>query len=229
MINFKLRNPIAAFSSALAVFGAATVVSTAAPARAFAPVTIGFECVTASAFCDAGENQFRAQVEEVAGNPEQVLFRFMNTIRSNGSSVVSSISRVFFEDTGLQSLGNLAELNSGNVGTVNFGGSGPVFVANSQPNSGIELGEELGILMNIRGGFATPIDAVITDLQQGGLKLGLNASGSGGQTARYEVAFVNSAVPEPITMLGTGAAIGMGALMKRRQAAQQKKAKVQVS
>jgi hypothetical protein len=68
--------------------------------------------------------------------------------------------------------------------------------------------------------------AILADLKSGSLQVGIHAKGfSDGGSA----SFVNTAVPEPMTMLGTGAAIGMGALMKRRQAAQQKKAKAEVS
>jgi hypothetical protein len=242
IIRFGLPNPIAAFTAAVTVLGATTI--SAIPAQAFAPVTIGFNCVTsgssaiATQACDAGENQFKARIEEVAGNPGQVLFRFMNTIRSNGSSIAASIIGVFFEDTGVQSLGSIAQLNVGNQGIVDFrqsssnlpGAPGFTtdFAARSDPNApgltvnGINLGEELGIIMNINSGFTDPINAVITDLQLGGLRLGLRATGFGGANLEYSASFVNSAVPEPMTMLGTGAAIGLGAFMKRRQALKKK-------
>jgi hypothetical protein len=234
MINFKLRNPIAACSSVLAVFGAATVVSTAAPARAFFvpnSVTMNYGCISnpvTTPNCQTGQNQFKTQVSMSGQN--QLLFQFFNI-----GAIASSITDVYFQDTAPKSLLSVASIF--NSPGVNFsagsqsaagGKKTSFFSATSSSNGlGINPGETLGILFNLQPGFSNPMfTAILADLKSGSLQVGIHAKGfSDGGSA----SFVNTAVPEPMTMLGTGAAIGMGALMKRRQAAQQKKAKAEVS
>lgn len=249
VMNFTtLRS--AALSATVAVLGVTSVISAAAPAKAFAPVTIGFQCVPNSATggnaCDVGVSQFRAKVSPVVGNSNQVLFTFFNKLLPTGTgSVASSITGVYFDDTPLFSLSSIAAINVNNVGTVNFRNNAnptnlinaPVgfeadFSAGARPGTpgsvvnGINPGESLGILLNVLPGFANPFDAVITDLQNNSLTLGLRGTAFAGNT-EYKASFVNEAVPEPVTMLGSGAAIGMGTLLKRR-AAKLKKAKAQV-
>lgn len=95
--------------------------------------------------------------------------------------------------------------------------------------NGVNPGESLGILFNLQPGFSNPMfTAILADLKSRSLQVGIHAQGFSGGGSESE-SFVNEAVPEPLTMLGAGAAIGMGALMKRRQAGQQKKAKAEVS
>jgi hypothetical protein len=239
MINFKLRNPIAACSSVLAVFGAATVVSTAAPARAFFvpnSVTMNYGCISnhvTTTNCQTGQNQFKTRVSMSGQN--QLLFQFFNI-----GAIASSITDVYFQDTAPKSLLSVADISSSQG--VKFsegakpanlpGGNNVGFFADFSADSnsivkGIDPGETLSILFNLQPGFSNPMfTAILADLKSGSLQVGIRAKGfsDGGKES-----FVNAAVPEPMTMLGTGAAIGIGALMKRRQAAQQKKAKAEVS
>jgi hypothetical protein len=247
---FGLRNPIAACSSALALFGVATVVSTAAPARAFFvpnAVTMDYGCITntSATNCQTGQNQFKTRVSmynpSQGSNPNQVLFEFFNL-----GNLASSITDVYFQDTAPKSLAGIARIfNSSGTSfsegatPPNLPGGNPVgFVANFSADSnsrrpgvkanGVDnVGESLGVLFNLKPGFSNPMfTAILADLKSGSLRVGIHAQGfsDGGSES-----FVNKAVPEPLTILGTGAAIGMGALMKRRQTAQQKKAKAEVS
>lgn len=82
-----------------------------------------------------------------------------------------------------------------------------------QPN-GVNPGESLSILFNTEPGFKEPFNAVITDLQKRSLRVGIHGQGftNGGSES-----FVNEAVPEPMTMLGSGIALGFGALLKEEQ------------
>jgi hypothetical protein len=231
-MNRKILHPAVALSSTVAALGAALVAAT--PASASAPISFGYGCITSNnaTNCGIGQNQFRTQVSQVGSS--QILFQFLNV-----GSAASSITDIYFQDTAPKSLLSIANIiNSTGVSFSQGatppnlpGGQNVGFNANFSADSnspvsqnGINPGEVLGILFNIRPGFANPFDAVITDLQQGSLRLGLHAQAfSSGASA----SFVNEAVPEPMTMLGTGAALGMGALLKRKSAKlKQKKAQV---
>jgi hypothetical protein len=237
-MNLKTFSP-ASFMSALAVLSATAVVSTAAPAKAFAPVTFGYECAmntptnTPISPCTVGQNQFRTTVSQ-GSQADQVLFTFMNHLLPGGSQP-SSITGISFIDTPLLSLKKILQVNntSGvqfNNGTSTSSGGGNSFAFSNKGgiSNGINQGESLSILFQIRSGFASPIDAVIADLQNNGLSVSLTAGGFSGQPAKYRANFNNTAVPEPLTMLGSGAAIGIGALLKKK-GSKSKKQKAQAS
>lgn len=191
----------------------------------------GYECLSGSNInCQTGENQFYTKLTEYS--PTQVLFSFFNK-----GSQPSSIARIYFDDTGpFFSLGKVINVfsSSGVNFSTNYpgpnnlpGGRSVQFTADFsagatapvQPN-GINPGEVVSILFDVTPGFNDPFNAVVTDLRRGGLRVGLHAIGfeDGGSES-----FVNGAVPEPMTMVGTGVAIGAGMLLKRRKAALQKR------
>jgi hypothetical protein len=233
-MNLKTFSP-ASFASALAVLSATAVVSTAAPAKAFAPVTFGYDCAvgTPSSPCTIGQNQFRTTVSQ-GSQADQVLFTFVNHLLPGGSQP-SSITGISFIDTPLFSLqrilgvtnisgtqfNNGTATNSGGINSFTFSNKGAI-------SNGINPGDSLSVLFKIRSGFASPIDAVITDLQNNGLGVSLTAAGFSGQPVKFRANFNNAAVPEPLTMLGSGAAIGVGALLKKK-GSKSKKQKAQVS
>jgi hypothetical protein len=240
-MNLKTFSPVG-FASALAVLSATAVVSTAAPAKAFAPVTFGYDCNagTTGAPCTVGQNQFRTTVSQ-GPQANQVLFTFINKLLPGGSQA-SSITGISFIDTPLRSLGKilavnntqgLVKFNNGSSSNLTGGGRSFSFNSTGQNNSaqianGVNQGETLSILFQIQNGFTSPIDAVITDLQNKGLGISLTAGGFSGQPVKFRSSFHNSAVPEPLTMLGSGAALGVGALLKKK-GSQSKKQKAQVS
>jgi hypothetical protein len=248
-MNLKTFSP-ASFASALAVFSATAVVSTAKPADAFfvpSSVTMSYGCVTSGPkdpdpSCQGvnrqtGQNQFKTQVS--MNNQNQVLFQFFNI-----GTVASSITDIYFQDTAPKSLLSIAGIfnsagvafskgaNPANLPGGQNVGFNATFSADSNSGkpgvmaNGINPGETLGILFNLQPGFSNPMfTAILADLKSGSLRVGLHAQGfsNGGSES-----FVNQAVPEPLTMLGSGAAIGVGALLKKK-GSQSKKQKTQVS
>ena len=237
-MNLKTFSP-AGFASALAVFSATAVVSATAPAHAFAPVTFGYDCAASSA-CTTGQNQFKTTVSQQGLPANQVLFTFINHLLPGGSQA-SSITGISFIDTPMLSLKKILGVTntSGvlfNSGTATSSKGTNTFTFSNQGgvSNGINPGEKLSILFQIRDGFSSPIDAVIADLQKdkngGASSLGilLTARGFSGQQTSFKADFHNSAVPEPLTMLGSGAALGVGALLKKK-GSKSKKQKAQVS
>lgn len=252
MLNLKVLRPYAILSSIVATIGIATIVSTSAPASAVSlssppPVWFGYRCISNNntSNCQTGQNQFRTKVSQVVStnNTVKVLFEFFNRPRTGTTARASSITGVYFDDPSPFSLDFSAPKNapiitsSSGVSfsrqlsrrgvaqnlpggtTISFdsdytvGANAPV-----QPN-GVNLGESLSILFNTEPRFKDPFNAVITDLQKGSLRVGIHGQGfaNGGSES-----FVNEAVPEPMTMLGSGIALGFGGLLKRRAAKNQK-------
>jgi hypothetical protein len=227
-----------AFLTVAASVGVATVVSGAAPASALSnPITLNFVCASSNTAppagaCDTGANQFSAVVSPIVTNPNQVKFSFAN-VGPNTSSII----KLDLSDTAQYSIGSRSSVTgvpssvSGSV--VNFGtGTTTLGTINHftytatgntnsiQRNRGINSGESLDIILNIaNAGFSKPFNAVGTDLFKKGLSVQLTASGFGSGGERNTQVVFNSkvkAVPEPITLLGSAAALGFGALMKRR-------------
>jgi hypothetical protein len=231
-----LSSPIA-FLTVAASVGVATVVSSAAPASALSnPITLNFVCASSNTApagaCDTSANQFSALVSPVVTNPNQVKFSFAN-VGSNPSSII----KLDIFDKAQYSLGSRSSVtgipSSASGSIVNFGtGTTTLGTINRftytatgntnsiQRNRGINSGESLDIILNIAdAGFGKPFNAVVTDLFKKGLSVELRASGFGAGDERNTQVVFNSkvkAVPEPITLLGSGAALGFGALMKRR-------------
>lgn len=228
--------------SIVITFGLSAVVSTAMPAGAasisFSPsVWFGYKCISnnSAANCNTGVTQFRTKVSQVSST--QVLFEFFNRASQGGTALASSITEVFFDDTKPYSLDFSAPTNAPIITSstgVSFsrelnargkapnlpGGSSVSFSSNYTAGSnapvqrnGVNPGESLSILFNVRPGFIDPFNAVITDLQRGSLRVGIH--GQGFQNGGSE-SYVNEAVPEPLTMLGSGLALGLGALLQRK-------------
>jgi hypothetical protein len=232
----QLSSPTAFLTVAVSI-GVATVVSSAAPASAISnPITLNFVCASSttatSGFCATGASQFSAVVSPIATNPNQVKFSFANV-----GSAPSSITNLAIFDKAQYSLGNRVSVTgipssaSGSVvtfgpgtttlGTINSYTYAATGTGATQRNRGINSGESLDIILDIANApFRKPFNAVVTDLFKKGLSVQLTASGFGAvENQRNTQVIFNSkvkAVPEPLTLLGSGAALGFGALMKRR-------------
>jgi hypothetical protein len=230
----RLSSPTAFLAVATSI-GIATVVSSAAPASAIAgPVTLNFVCASVTpinaALCPIGQSQFKAVVSAVGTN--QAKFSFTNV----GPVLTSSIIKVDIFDKPQNSLGNRFSV-TGAGSSVLFGSNSSLGVAGHfistatganavQRGRGINPGESLDIVFNIAtAGFNKPFNAVVTDLFHKGLTVQLTGAGfvppvrvGSNETQGIPVVFNSKvqAVPEPLTMLGSGAALGFGALMKRR-------------
>jgi hypothetical protein len=239
----RLSSPTAILTIAASI-GVVTVATNTAPALAISnPVTLNFVCASttlpSSKYCPIGAQQFSAVVSPVGTN--QALFSFQNNVVNPPVSggATSSIIKIGISDKSQYSLGNRVSLTgypTGSGGAVKFnstpaspvgtihnftstaGGSG---ATSAQRANGINQGESLDILFNIaNAGFRKPFNAVVADLFRSGLSIQVTAAGFGGSEGQRKTQVIyNSkanAVPEPITLLGSGAALGFGALMKRR-------------
>jgi hypothetical protein len=227
----KPFSPSIALFSVAASLGVATVISSAAPASAMSgPVTLNFGCGTpqqSAAACNIGASQFSAVVSPVGTN--QALFTFTNTGLINNSSItdISIFVKPQF------SLASVASTNNGmGVNFVPTVSTGSQFFTlssgglNNSPivaiNNGINPGQSLGVLFNIAPGFNKPFNAVATSLLKGRITVQYQAAGFNFQqtglqyTTKTPFFSKVKAVPEPFTMLGSAAALGFGALMKRR-------------
>jgi hypothetical protein len=228
-----------AFLAVAAFLGVATVVSTAGTASALSgPITLDFVCATVTpaptaSACPSLAHQFKAVVSPFVSSPGKVQARFTFT---NVGPINSSITKINFADKTQYSLERKASTSSSG-GTVRFTDStSPVatvhnFLSTSmgtttaqKNNNGINPAETYSIFFDIKTGFHKPFNAVVTDLFKRGLSIQLTSTFSGvrSQTSREPLsgtATFNSktrAVPEPFTILGSGAALGFGTLMKRR-------------
>jgi hypothetical protein len=220
-----LSSPKTIFTVAASI-GVATVVTSAAPASAISgPVSLSFVCSSASQGalgCPTGESQFSAVVSPVGKT--QALFSFFNI-----GPKASSITKIDILDKVQFSLGNLVSLTGAPTQGVKFNPTtstlaGHLYTATSrgtnagiQRTNGINSAESLNILFNIApAGFNKPFNAVVTDLYKKGLSVQLTSSGFSPNSGTVVFNSKVNAVPEPLTMLGSGAALGFGALMKRR-------------
>jgi hypothetical protein len=226
MKSTRLLSSPTAFITVAASLGIATIISNAAPASAISgPTTLNFVCksgATPASACPTGNSQFSAVVSSVGTN--QAKFSFFNI-----GSVASSITKVDIFDKAQFSLGNLVSVTGLPASGVRFSASttpGNHYIFSSRGSNpalrrtnGINPGESLAILFDIApAGFNKPFNAVVTDLFKKGLSVELTASGFPGGNNSSTAVFQSKvkAVPEPLTLLGSGAALGFGALMKRR-------------
>jgi hypothetical protein len=224
-----------AFLAVAATLGVATVISTAGNASAMSgPITLDFVCSTvtpapSAPVCPSLASQFTAVVSPVGTS--QARFTF-----SNVGAIKSSITKIDFADKTQYSLQNLASTSS-TGGTVAFNNSTSTvatvhnFLSASKGqstaqknNNGINPAETYSIVFDILPGFRKPFNAVVTDVFKRGLSIQLTSTFSGvratknGEPISETATFTSKAraVPEPFTILGSGAALGFGALMKRR-------------
>jgi hypothetical protein len=232
----KPFSPSIALFSVAASLGVATVISSAAPASAISgPVGLGFVCTSTSNAapfgCPVGTAQFSAVVSPVGTN--QALFSFTNL-----GPLASSITNIDIFDT-FPVLGGLANPQPSNTGVNFFTGNAGVdpltgatqFFSFSLGNAsqavsnGINPLDNFSVLFDINTapGFSKPFNAVSTSLFKKGVTVqlkaaGFNYPGAAGVDPATLLTFNSKvkAVPEPFTMLGSAAALGFGALMKRK-------------
>ncbi len=221
-------NPLQTLAAAIA---STAVVSVIEPAHAFvppAPVTYGYSCASNNKVtdCNIAESQFKTTVSQVAA--DEVMFTFKNI-----GEKAAILTNIYFEDLMPKTLATFVKFDySGltNSQQVKYStGANPAsppsingfqvtFSASPDapraPN-GIGLGESLGIIFKIQSGFNNPFNAVITDLQNGSLRTAVRAQGFVGNGSET---LVNEEVPEPLTLLGSAAAIAGGVALKRRSA-----------
>jgi hypothetical protein len=232
----RLLSSPTAFLTVAASIGVATVVSSAAPASAISnPITLNFVCASANAtFCPIGASQFSAVVSPTVSPTglKQVKFSFANI-----GTLASSITKIDIFDKIQHSLGSRVSVTgipssvsnsvlgfnstATSTSTINSFTSTARGANAVQRNNGINQGERLDIVFDFaQAPFRKPFNAVVADLFNKGLSVQLTSSGFGTvENLRNTQIIYNSkvkAVPEPLTLLGSGAALGFGALMKRR-------------
>ncbi|HBE19465.1 MAG TPA: hypothetical protein DDW51_18130, partial [Cyanobacteria bacterium UBA11367] len=162
---------------------------------------------------------FKVDVSEVLGG--KVRFNFKNTT----TTASHFIGGAYFDDKNSLLSGIL--YNIGNAGTVDFGagngtfaqgnkiGFNPTFLAtkNGAASNGVNGGESVGF--EFTGNYAN----VIAALGTGNLNLGIHVqglpNGNSDSFATYTGASQN--VPEPLTILGSGMALGFGALFQKKR------------
>lgn len=218
-------------SSVLAV--GATLATTATPAHA---LIYGFSNITNNNPSNVNvANQLFVDVTDAGSN--KVNFKFTNV-----GSIASSITDIYFDDGELLSIASITDSGSGvafsqgaspgnlpSGNNVNFNTTAG-FSADSdspvQPN-GVNPGEFVNVLFNLQSGktYSNVIAALNTSLASpgvdvnGGLRIGLHVQGIG--SASKSDSFVNGGsqgqpVPEPLTLLGSGVALGYGTFLKRK-------------
>lgn len=221
-------HPLTALSAAIA---SAAVVSIIEPTYAFvapAPVTYGYSCASNNSVtdCNIAESQFSTTVSQVAA--DEVMFTFKNI--GNQAAILTNI---YFEDLLPKTLATFVKfdysgLTSGQQVKYSPGANpdsppsinGFEVTFSASPDAprapnGIGLGESLGIIFKIQEGFTNPFNAIITDLQNGSLRTAVRAQGFEGGGSET---LVNQEVPEPLTLLGSMAAIAGGVALKHRSA-----------
>jgi hypothetical protein len=208
---------VAFLSSLLAATGL-ILTTTVKPAAA---ITFGFNNIfpTNSGSELSGDpfiNDFQLDVTESSGN---IVFKFLNKT-TTASHFIGGVS--FSDQAGLLSS---MSLNTGNVGTVTFGQSSGSFPQGNKvdgfvntfsaaksgaASNGVNGGETLGV------SFAGNYNQVISALNAGSLKVGIHVQGlPQGQSDSFVTESQN--VPEPLTLLGSGVALGFGALFQKER------------
>jgi hypothetical protein len=160
-------------------------------------------------------NDFSFDVTDAGSG--KILFQINNT-GNNGA-----IGQVFFENTG-NLLSNFS-LNVNNAGTVNFKNISP---GNLSQGNKISFEEAFGGQFQkgganrINGGeilgitFDGNFNSVISALQSESLRVGIHVQElPQGQSDSF-VSDGGTPVPEPLSILGTGAALGLGVLFKKK-------------
>jgi hypothetical protein len=245
-LDMKLRSifsPSIALLSVAASVGVATVFTNAAPASALAgPVTLGFVCDTTGfgagsppqippsvgTACLTGANQFSAVVSPLGTNQARFTFSNFSSLGNIASSITNidilDLYPVFSGFSAVQPSNPSVSFGNGTFG----GGSFFSIATNTTPTPGQPLGNQIVNGINpldtfivdfdIVPGFGKPFNAVATQLLRKGITVQLQAAGFDPVTPSSKILFNSQVkpVPEPITMLGSAAALGFGALMKRR-------------
>ena len=219
-----MKSPLTLVKSLLAVAGVAALSAvSAAPAWAFSFGNIAGGDTPG----DAYQNSFTF---DVVDQGLSVLFKITNS--GNAAAPDMFISKVFFDDNGYLSA---PSVNIGNVGLVDFSGGASNdqlpqggnnfttdYAFSRNPGAGnangIQAPETLGLSFN---GNYTNVLAALTD---GTLKIGLHVQAlQNGQSDSYiSTSSSSQDVPEPLTMLAAGAAVGFGTMFKKQRAQAQK-------
>jgi hypothetical protein len=207
----------------------------AMPAQA---VQFGFDNITNNNSNDAAIGERQLSMDVTDAGTGQASFRFTNV-----GSARSSITDIYFDDAAnprlLSSISSIFNSSTGSGSQVSFsegaappnlpGGNDPRFSFSAdfsadsdapvQPN-GVNPGEALTILFNLTQG--TSFNSLIAGLNSGSVRVGLHVQGyqSGGSESFINLSNTPTTepVPEPMTMLGSGLAIGFGALFQRQRA-----------
>lgn len=187
------------------VISACTVASASA-----ATTSYSFNCITNTnaANCGIGHAQFFLDISDTA-NASQVLFEFRNV-----GAALSSITDVYFDDGTLLGIaqvfngagvsftppatpGNLPGANNINPAFQTTAG----FSADSDspvPKNGVNPGEKLGILFNLKSGqsFSDVLNAMIIAGGTNGLRVGVHAQSLGSNGGSESFVNTVSMVPE---------------------------------
>ena len=224
-----MKSPLNLVKSLLAVAGVAAVSAvSAAPASA---ITFSFGNIAGGVTPgDAYANNFGFTVENQGGLAVFNIFNFGNPGASD-----MFIAGVFFDDNGTLSSSSLPWTNVNNIGQVGFSGG----ASNDQlPQGGNGFTTDYAFSRNPGGGNAGGIQGaesfpvsfrgnynnIIAALNSGDLRVGLHVQGlPNGQSDSFISSSDSSQdVPEPLTMLAAGAAVGFGTMFKKQRAQAQK-------
>ena len=195
-------------------------------------VSFGFDNIDSNnQYGDAFVNDFGFDV--VDGGNGTVIFNFTNADNDNNGHAIGDL----YWDDSTDLLSNM-NLNVGNVGIVSFS---DVRNPNLAQGNNISFDSDFGIKFNGRGGginngvqgnevlgvaFNGNFDSVVAALNNGDLRVGIHVQSI---SKEYSDSFVSklptvanipsgntAGTPEPLTILGSVAALGFGALFKKK-------------
>ncbi|MBN8559296.1 MAG: PEP-CTERM sorting domain-containing protein [Leptolyngbya sp. UWPOB_LEPTO1] len=220
------------FNSVLPIAAAAVSIAMTTAVKPVSAFTVGFGNITTNngTNSSAVSGQFTADITSIASGV-QVLFK-------NAGLIASSIAEIYFDDQkGLLSAlapsgispsagvewetgANPGSLPSQNTANPPFNTTSILSSQASGNNqTGINPGESLILRFALSGSntFSGVQDAFGT----GALRIGLHVRAIGGAGSDSYVSNPN-AVPEPFTIVGSGVALGVGAMMRKKQQKKEK-------
>jgi hypothetical protein len=217
-----MKSPLNLVKSLLAVAGVAAVSAvSAAPASAFSFSNIAGGDTPGDAYV----NSFTF---DVLNHGSSVLFNIKNS--GNAAAPSMFISKVLFDDNGYLSA---PLVNIGNVGQVAFsGGAGKDqlpqggknfttdYAFSRNPGAGNAFGIQAGESLGLR--FTGNYNNVISALNSGALRVGLHVQALPNGASDSYISSSSQDVPEPLTMLAAGAAVGFGTMFKKQRDRAQK-------
>ena len=217
----RMKSQLTLVKSLLAVAGAAALSAvSAAPASAF-----GFSNIAGGdPPGDAYQSSFTF---DVLNQGSSVIFKIHNSGNSTAPSMF--IRQVFFDDNGY--LSSLQSVNFGNGGVVDFDGGASnaqlpqggnnfttdyAFSRDGGNGNGVQAGETLGLK------FTGNYNNVILALNSGALRLGIHVQGLPNGASDSYISSNTQDIPEPLTMLAAGAAVGFVTMFKKQRERVQK-------